>query len=132
VSEPPSYSFHHLHIVCSDLTATERWFLDGVGAELVERRESRGLPTTELRLAGVRVLLRAAGPGEELAAGGQRRFGTDHFALQVADVDATVETLRRRGVEIAIEPRDSPANRIAFICGPDGVLIELVQPRAAR
>lgn len=126
----PVLGFHHLHLVCSDLAASERWFLDGVGAELVARRESRGMPTTELRLGGVRVLLRGSGPGETLATSEQRRYGTDHFGLQVADVDATVETLRRRGVDIAIEPRDSPTNRIAFIRGPDNVLVELVQPRS--
>lgn len=129
MSEPQSYEFNHIHVVCSDLVATEKWFVDGVGAELVERRESRGVPTSELRLAGVRMLLRGCREGEDLAADGQRRYGTDHFGLQVTDVDATVETLRGRGVEIAIEPRNSPANRIAFIKGPDNVLIELVQPR---
>jgi len=47
---------HHVHLVCSDLPAAESWFVDGLGAELVERRESRGLPTSELRLAGLRDL----------------------------------------------------------------------------
>lgn len=117
---------HHVHIVCSDLEATESWFLDGLGAELVERRQSRGLPTTELRLAGMRVLLRTAGDSE-LAAG--RSHGLDHFALHVEDVDALVETLRARGVQIAREPHDSPTNRVAFIRGPDDLVIELVQPR---
>jgi hypothetical protein len=49
-----------IHVVCSDLVATESWFVGGLGTELVERRESRGLATSELLLAGVRVLLRAA------------------------------------------------------------------------
>lgn len=128
MTETPRYQFHHLHLVCTDLAASERWFVGGVGAEVIERRESRGMPTTELRLGGVRLLLRAAGPGEDIAPA-RRHFGADHFGLQVEHVDATVETLRARGVEIAIEPRDSPTNRVAFIRGPDNVLIELVQPR---
>ena len=131
MSNLPTYQqLHHIHIVCSDLGASERWFVDGVGAELVERHESRGTPTSELRLGGTRVLLRAGRPDESLAADGQRRYGTDHFGLQVADVDATVETLRGRGVEVAREPGNSPRNRVAFIKGPDNVLIELVQPRS--
>jgi hypothetical protein len=40
-----------------------------------------------------------------------------------------VETLRARGVEILREPRDSPKNRVAFIRGPDDLVIELVQRR---
>lgn len=129
MSESPSYLLHHIHLVCTDVANTERWFLEGVGAELVERRQSRGTATSELRLGGTRVLLRAARPDEALASGEQRRFGTDHFGLQVPNLDATVEMLRGRGVEINREPFDSPMNRVAFIKGPDGVLIELVQPR---
>ena len=132
MSESLFSGFNHIHIVCTDLAASEAWFLDGVGAELVERRDSRGSSTSELCLAGVRVLLRSAREGEDLAADGHRRYGTDHFGLEVADVDAVVETLRSRGVEIAIEPRNSPMNRIAFIKGPDSVLIELVQPGGRR
>ena len=47
-----------------------------------------------------------------------------------ADADATVAELRRRGVEIEVEPWDfSAESRIAFVKGPDNVRIELVQPR---
>ena len=119
-------ALHHLHVVCSDLPATESWFVDGLGAELVERRESRGLPTSELQLAGIRVLLRTAGEAELPVV---RRYGLDHFALHVDGLDTLVEELRARGVEIVHEPHDSPTNRVAFIRGPDDLVIELVQPR---
>jgi catechol 2,3-dioxygenase-like lactoylglutathione lyase family enzyme len=128
VSEPRFTRLNHIHLVCSDVTASERWFVEGLGAELVERRESRGMATSELRLAGICLLLRATHDDETPVAGGRRRYGPDHFALDVADVDAAVEALRARGVQIAREPADSPRNRVAFIQGPDGLVIELVQP----
>jgi catechol 2,3-dioxygenase-like lactoylglutathione lyase family enzyme len=120
---------NHIHVVCSDVQASERWLIDGLGAELIERRESRGVATSELNLVGLRVLLRAAGEGETMLPGTRRRYGLDHFALEVRDVDVTIETLRARGVEIARDPADSPQNRVAFIRGPDDVVIELVQTR---
>jgi len=120
---------NHIHIICSDLTGSESWFVEGLGAELVERRESRGIATSELRLAGICLLLRATHEDEAPAAGRQRRFGTDHFAFEVADVDAMVESLRARGVVIAREPANSPRNRVAFIQGPDDLVIELVEPQ---
>ena len=127
---PLAYRFDHLHVFCSDVDATERWFVEGLGAALVERRLSRGVRTSELNLGGAHILIRAAREGEQLASGGARRFGADHFGLRVVDVDATVAELRRRGVTIDVEPWDfGPALRIAFVKGPDDVRIELVQPK---
>src|SRR5258707_840886 len=44
MTAPLEYQFHHIHVFCSDLDATQRWFTDGVGAELVGRADSRGVP----------------------------------------------------------------------------------------
>ena len=130
MAAPLDYQFHHIHVFCSDLAATERWFTDGLGAELVERRDSRGVPGVVLRLGGAQILLRPARAGENLAPAGARRFGADHFGLEVSDIDATVAELKRRGVFVEVEPWDfSPRARIAFIKGPDEVRIELVQPK---
>jgi catechol 2,3-dioxygenase-like lactoylglutathione lyase family enzyme len=130
MAAPLDYQFHHIHVFCSDLAATERWFADGLGAKLVERRDSRGVPGVVLRLGGAQILLRPAREGEDLAPAGARRFGADHFGLEVSDVDATVAELKRRGVFVEVEPWDfSPNSRIAFVKGPDEVRIELVQPK---
>jgi lactoylglutathione lyase/glyoxylase I family protein len=47
----------------------------------------------------------------------------------VTNVDATVETLRSRGVTIVTEPFELPAisRRLAFFCDPFGNLIELAE-----
>jgi lactoylglutathione lyase len=128
VTIPLEYRFNHLHVFCSDYEATERWFVEGIGAELLERREARGVPQSELRLGGAHILIRGARKGENLASADVRQFGTDHFGLQVENIDAAVAELRRRGVTIEVEPWNvSPDLRIAFIKGPDNVRIELVQ-----
>ena len=127
---PLAYRFDHLHVFCSDVDATERWFVEGLGATLVERRLSRGVRVSELQLGGAQILIRAAREGERLAPAGARHFGADHFGLRVVDVDATVAELCRRGVQIEVEPWDfGPTMRIAFVKGPDDVRIELVQTK---
>ena len=127
---PLDFSFDHIHIFCSDMAATERWFTEGLGAEVAGRPESRGVPSVRLKLAGANVYLRPARADERLTPPDSQHFGADHFGLRVADVDATVAELRQRGVFIEVEPWDfSPGSRIAFIKGPDGVRIELVQAR---
>jgi catechol 2,3-dioxygenase-like lactoylglutathione lyase family enzyme len=62
--------------------------------------------------------------GESLRQGGQH-----HFCLHVANLDATVSELRRRGVTIVTEPFVlSVIHRtLAFIADPYGNLIELAQ-----
>lgn len=128
MSEQLAYTFDHVHLYCTDLSTSERWFVDGMGAELVRRREVKGTPAADLRLAGVSILLREAWPGETLGAPGPSRFGTDHFGLQVLDLEATVRELKQRGVEFEIEPYEiSPGLRIAFVRGPDAIRIELLQ-----
>ena len=123
-------TFDHIHIFCSDMEATARWFIEGLGAEDVGRPESRGVPSVRLKLGGANVYLRPARDDESLTPPDTQHFGADHFGLRVADVDATVEELRRRGVFIQVEPWDfSPGSRIAYILGPDNVRIELVQAR---
>ncbi len=130
VTTPLEYHYDHVHLYCSDHEATERWFVEKIGAQLVKRGQALGAPMSELRLGGGTVLIRGARPGEQFAPPGARRFGTDHFGLRVADVDATIAELRRRGVTIDMEPKDfNPSMRIAFVKGPDDVRIELVQLR---
>ncbi len=54
----------------------------------------------------------------------------EHIGLTVADLDATIGELRAKGAEVAIGPltRD-PGTYLAFIRGPDGIMVELVQQR---
>jgi catechol 2,3-dioxygenase-like lactoylglutathione lyase family enzyme len=55
-------------------------------------------------------------------------LGLDHFGFRVDNVDEAVADLKRRGAEIAVEPRTiRPGVRIAFVRAPDDVRIELLQ-----
>jgi lactoylglutathione lyase len=128
---PLDFSFDHIHVFCSDMAATERFFVEGLGADVAGRPESRGVPSVRLKLGGANIYLRPQRDDERLTPPDSQHFGADHFGLRVADVDATVAELRQRGVFIEVEPWDfSPGSRIAFIKGPDGVRIELVQARS--
>jgi lactoylglutathione lyase len=121
-------SFDHVHIYCSDLDATERWFITCFGAEVIRHRMLKTARATDLRLGGITVFLRAAQQGEKLGAAGPTRFGTDHMGFRVPDIKATVAELKRRGVEFDMEPQQPrPGLTTAFARGPDAVRIELLQ-----
>ena len=53
----------------------------------------------------------------------------DHIAFEVDDVGRAVETLRKNGVTIAMEPYSlqGSTSKIAFIKDPDGNWLELIQ-----
>ncbi len=129
MSQPLTYAMDHVHLFCTDIAATERWLVDGLGAELVRRRVKDGITHgVDTLLGGVRVLARLENPGERLGPAGPSRFGTDHFGLRVENLEATVRELKRRGIEFEAEPRETaPGLFIAFAKGPDSVRVELLQ-----
>lgn len=51
----------------------------------------------------------------------------DHFAVSVADLDATCEALVAAGLTFHVEPQDFPWGRSAYLRDPDGRLVELAQ-----
>lgn len=121
-------TFEHVHIFCTDLSATRQWLVDCLDAEPVGDRTVGGARASDLRLGGVSIFLREQQEGESFGEAGPSRFGTDHFGLRVADLDAAVQELKRRGAYIEMEPTQmNPKLRIAFVRGPDMVRIELVQ-----
>ena len=56
----------------------------------------------------------------------------EHLAVEVADVPKAVERLREQGVRIVKEPKKSPSGTrtIAFVEDPNGIPVELLEPRA--
>jgi lactoylglutathione lyase len=82
-----------------------------------------------MRLGGQTVLIAPPHPHETTATAPPfPHYGLEHIGLTVDDVDAAVEELRSRGAEIAIGPLTrNPGLRLAFIRGPEGIMIELVQ-----
>jgi glyoxylase I family protein len=135
--------FHHIAMRASDLDASVRFYVDGLGfTEKVAWGQGDG-----------RAVMLDTGDGNylEIFAGGARsaeggaRSGEPapakpaagsvlHFALRTADCDAAVARVRAAGARITVEPKDvdipsKPVTsvRIAFCTGPDGETIEFFQ-----
>ncbi|MGA2665754.1 MAG: VOC family protein [Nitrososphaerales archaeon] len=53
----------------------------------------------------------------------------DHIAFGVKDLQASVETMRAEGVEVAREPYSLGSSRIAFVKDPNGIWLELIEQR---
>jgi lactoylglutathione lyase len=120
------YGFDHVHLVASDVDASERFYREMFGAQTLVRRDAANIV---MRLDGVNLLLRSPREGEQVVgSGGDIRYSYDHFGVVVADLQAAVEELRGKGVKILQEPRTVRAGtHIAFVEGPDQTRIEVLQ-----
>jgi catechol 2,3-dioxygenase-like lactoylglutathione lyase family enzyme len=119
----------HVHLIVRDVDAAVAWFREHIGATLDQKADVQGAPQAYMRVGGGRVLLRArrSTDGEVRDKVGQQ-YGTDHFGIQVDDLDGMIARMKGRGVGVPVEPRMVDAKtKIAFVSGPDGVLIELLQ-----
>jgi lactoylglutathione lyase len=131
-----AYRFDHIHLRSPDPEATARFFETMFAAEVTRGVYPPGTlypgqPRISFRLGGQKILIAPAHPDDSTAPPPRfPYYGVEHIGLTVDDVDAAVAELRTKGAEIAIGPltRD-PGTRLAFIRGPDAVMVELVQQR---
>ena len=128
VKKPRITAIHHVAIKCRGLEEFERtvhFYRDLLGMPSV-RKWGNG--------EGIAVMLdTGAGLFEIFASGGSaaERGAYHHIALAVEDPDACIETVRREGYAVTMEPKDIaipsdppyPA-RIAFCIGPMGEEVE--------
>lgn len=108
---------HHVSINVADVEAALSFYTDVLG--LTERgdRPDFGFPGAWLDAGGQQL---------HLIGGSVPKAEGQHFALGVADLDATVEELRGRGVQVG-DPSPVGTGRQAFVVDPSGNLVELHQ-----
>jgi catechol 2,3-dioxygenase-like lactoylglutathione lyase family enzyme len=136
----------HIGICVSDWERSLRFYRDVLGFTHLSELQVAGEPSNtllqlddvELRAIylerdGTRIeLLHYPSPGHrgDGQPRGMNQLGLTHLSLRVDDLAATLEDLRRAGVQVLDKTRiDIPAFQAAavFITDPDGTLIELVQ-----
>jgi catechol 2,3-dioxygenase-like lactoylglutathione lyase family enzyme len=106
---------HHVSINVDDVDAAMRFYVDALGLTPRSDRPAFSFGGAWLDIGGQQVhLIEAAVPPDQ----GQ------HFAIQVADLDATVAELRGRGLDVT-DPKPVAHNRQAFVNDPAGNLVEL-------
>lgn len=109
---------HHVSINVADVAAARAFYVGRLG--LVERsdRPDFGIPGAWLDAGDQQLhLIETQVPEDK----GQ------HFAVRVADLDATVAELREAGLQVG-DPSPVGTGRQAFVHDPSGNLVELHQP----
>lgn len=110
-------AIHHVSINVSDVDAALAFYVEVLGLTARTDRPDFGFGGAWLDVGGQQVhLIEAAVPASQ----GQ------HFAVLVADLDATVSELRGRGLQVS-DAKPVASNRQAFVSDPSGNLVELHQ-----
>ena len=137
--------FDHVGVIVEDLDAAEEFFVtlgfesDGrmlVDGEVVDR--INGLEGVRAELVMVRTpdrtgcleLIRYHSPdsGGSVRQEPPNRLGYRHVAIEVSDVDGTVERLGELGYGPVGEVQDyGTSYRLVYVRGPEGIIVELAE-----
>lgn len=121
------YACDHLHLRSRDAVAAASFYIATFGAREVKRVGTDPVQRVVLDLGGLAVFIEQA-PAEIAPAATTPCLGIEHVGLRVADIEAAMADLTARGVTVrtGITER-GPGLRIAFVEGPDGALIEILE-----
>ncbi len=127
-----AYAINHVHIRSSDPHASASWYEKHFGAKIISEREVMpGTITISMEVGGpvrLNVSSKPEGTSDERAVAELNRLGLEHFGFDVEDLEAELDRLERAGIRIVLPLTEVVGGtRLAYIEGPDDVLIELVQ-----
>jgi catechol 2,3-dioxygenase-like lactoylglutathione lyase family enzyme len=120
--------FDHVHLICGDAEAAGKYFETFLGGKIFFRGEMGGLPVVRMDLYGVNFFIFGSKAGQEQFEPRKGLRGLDHIGFKVKDLAKAAVDLKRKGAKFSVEPSVTPAGvKFAFIEGPDGMAIELVE-----
>lgn len=124
---------NHIHLRSPDPRKAARWYVDSLEARIVS--EGRGLGDSlaiRMELGGATVTISGSPTGQPLPDGSaEYHWGLEHFGLETDDIDGALGRLQARSVEVLLPVTQTVSGSlIAYVRGPDNVMIELVQASA--
>ena len=127
-----AYAINHVHIRSADPHSSAAWYEEHFGAKLISEREVMpGTVTLSMEVGGpvrLNISSKPAGTPDKRAVAELNRLGLEHFGFDVPDLAAELERLAKADVRIVLPSTEVVGGtRLAYIEGPDDVLIELVQ-----
>lgn len=126
------YAINHVHIRSADPHTTAAWYEKHFEAKIVSEREVMpGTITIGMEVGGpvrLNVSSKPAGSSDERSTAELNRLGLEHFGFNVEDLEADLARLKSAGIRVVLPLTEvTGGTRLAYIEGPDDVLIELVQ-----
>lgn len=130
---------HHFGMSVGDLDAAIDWFAKVLEFEL-DRKEDflakYGVHIAFIKNGDFSIELfqhdqgQPASPERSVPNEDIRTRGNKHMCFAISDMDAMIERLKANHVTIAMGPFEAPGSVAAFVLGPDGALVELIELRS--
>jgi catechol 2,3-dioxygenase-like lactoylglutathione lyase family enzyme len=122
------FTWDHVHLRSPNPEATAAFFEKMFGARII-RSMQQGKPRIDMKVGGADVFIAEVTPDAKINPPPQTPYqGLDHFGLTVTGIDAVVAELKAKGAVFTMEPNTiRPGVRIAFLRGPEGISIELLE-----
>lgn len=123
------FIWDHIHLRSPNPEATAAFYERMFGAELIRSKMPDGTPRIDMKIGGGDIFIAQVNAGDGVNAPPTTPYqGLDHFGLKVTGIDAIVADLKKKGAEFTMELTNiRPGVRIAFLRGPEGVSIELLE-----
>jgi lactoylglutathione lyase len=122
------FTFDHIHLFSRNPEATAAFYERNFGAEVI-RTTQQGKPRIDLKLGGANIFILDVSQYAKAGPPPAHPYqGLDHFGLEVKGIDVICADLKAKGVVFTRGPETvRPGTRIAFLTGPEGVSIELLE-----
>ena len=126
------YVINHVHIRAADPQATAAWYEKFFNAKIIAEREVMpGTITITTEVGGpvrLNISSQPEGSSKETSPAELNRLGLEHFGFNVEDLSAELDKFQKAGVRVVLPSTEvTGGTKLAYIEGPDDVLIELVQ-----
>ena len=128
-----TYSVNHVHIRAKDPDESAKWYEEFFDAKILSSREVMpGTITVSMDAGGpvrLNISSQPEGSSDNTVPAELNRLELEHFGFDTTDIEFDIRKFESAGVRIVLPITEiSGGTKLAYIEGPDKVLIELVQP----
>jgi catechol 2,3-dioxygenase-like lactoylglutathione lyase family enzyme len=111
---------NHLHLKTRDPEKTAKFYVDTLGAKVVNKNPRGGY---RLDLDGLH--LNVTDFLEDQTR--EQKYGMEHIAIDTDELDLLIAKLEAQGIHILEKTVVSGGRRVCFFEGPDGVQLEFIE-----